>query len=304
MIMMNADQYNQIKKEDKTSKKDAPDIEEKKFYDNRLKKEARKKNRDEETNRKFNEKIKPLFALYNSDLEQVLKKINPGKKPQANFVLQVLTRLPKVSINQDRLMIDGEPMKEPASRIVTSIVDNGVTGTQSIIKAMQAKSKRKRRNPTVSPSSTMTSVSSSPTTLSSTRNDETSFMSVKDGSPPKKTSTPRKNKSTTSAISLEVTDEEDDDDNDDDNDDIKISVEEPRSTASGSPRRKSRPKNVDERTPIKLRTRAPETPMKVSPRKPLNPPKKKKRKPTKQDGRGSGGRGEPGTKKTKWQPFK
>ena len=49
----------------------------------------------------------------------------------------MLSRLPKVSIVRNYITIDGEPLKETASEIVTDIINNNVVGSQAVIEALR-----------------------------------------------------------------------------------------------------------------------------------------------------------------------
>ena len=127
----------EVKEETNPKLKGPDDVKLKLFYDHQARKAAKQKNREETEAAQLQKRIQPLLALHSGNLAEVLKKFPQDKQAQANFILLILSRLPKVSIVRDYLTIDGEPLKEPAHQIVTDIMNNGVTGSQKVIEALR-----------------------------------------------------------------------------------------------------------------------------------------------------------------------
>ena len=135
-----------------TKSKDPPDVQMKLFHDEHSKNQARRWNKEAEN---ANKRIQPLLALHSSHIEEVIKNIPDNQRANANFVLQVLSRLPKVAIVRNYIAIEGEALREPASTIVQDIIANGVVNSQKIIEAMR---KGKKRTAPASPRSNLPSL--------------------------------------------------------------------------------------------------------------------------------------------------
>lgn len=149
MVMISLDSFEDMKrnrtkqknKEDEIGSKDPPDVEMKKRNDQYVKSVAKEKNQADQEMEEFSKRLKPLLSLHTNSIEEIIKKIPSDKQEQASFLIQVLSRLPKVSIQRDRLMIDGEPLSTPASDIIKEMMSAGIGGTKNIINAMRYKGK-------------------------------------------------------------------------------------------------------------------------------------------------------------------
>ena len=167
-----------------TKSKDPPDVQMKLFHDEHSKNQARRWNKEAED---ANKRIQPLLALHSSHIEEVIKNIPDNQRANANFVLQVLSRLPKVAIVRNYIAIEGEALREPASTIVQDIIANGVVNSQKIIEAMR---KGKKRTAPASPRSNLPSLNE---TIDSRRGGtpaDSTFESFSDEINPLVTSTP------------------------------------------------------------------------------------------------------------------
>ena len=152
----------EVKEETNPKLKGPDDVKLKLFYDNQARKAAKQKNQEEAEAAQLQKKIQPLLALHSANIAEVLKKFPQDKQAQANFILLILSRLPKVSIVRDYLTIDGEPLKEPAHQIVTDIMNNGVTGSQKVIEALR---RGVKKTPTTTSPSSLPSTSRVPASV-------------------------------------------------------------------------------------------------------------------------------------------
>ena len=155
--------------------KEPPEVQMKLFHDEHSKNQAKQWNKELQTAENVNKRIQPLLALHSSHIEEVIKNIPQNHQAHANFVLQVLSRLPKVAIIRNHITIEGEVLQESASSIVQDIINNGVISSRKIIEAMRQGKKRtesltpSRSNDTPSRSIDTSSRSGIPSLNSSSR---------------------------------------------------------------------------------------------------------------------------------------
>ena len=142
--MISLHELNELKKRKEEKKgeeekfdKYPPDVQMRKLNDQYTRTKNKQKNQEIEEMEEFSRKLKPILSLHTNSLEEVLKKIPKNQHVQASFLLQVLSRLPKTSIQRDYILIDGEPLPTSASDIVKQMINNGMVGTQNIINAMR-----------------------------------------------------------------------------------------------------------------------------------------------------------------------
>ena len=74
-----------------------------------------------------------------------MKEIHPNRQAQAKFLLEILSRLPKVSLTKKHLLIDNEPQPGYMKDILDEMMDNNITGVTSIINALRSKSPSKKK---------------------------------------------------------------------------------------------------------------------------------------------------------------
>ena len=117
--MKNKAQENNASSSSTLTSKDPPDIQDRKLIDSKLKESAIEVNKEKRDAQNMRKKLKPLLRMHNEQILEVIRNLEVGKQVPAQFILQVLTRLPKVTILRNRLLIDGEPLEEKASNIVS-----------------------------------------------------------------------------------------------------------------------------------------------------------------------------------------
>ena len=133
MYLIPSDKYNSMNHSSGKKVENLPDdVKIKLLNDEKMKKKAVEKLKKEKTLAS----LQPLLALQSANIADVLKKIPVDKQVQANFLLQMISRLPKLSIVRNRITIDGEPLREEADQIVEDMIDNGITNTKAIVKAL------------------------------------------------------------------------------------------------------------------------------------------------------------------------
>ena len=110
-----------------------------KLYDKMVKARGAKQLKEQKRVNDLQSRLKPILGSYVSDSKDLLKNIPKDKLPQAEFILSVLTRLPKVSLNEKRLLIDGEAMSEPVDVILRDILESGIFGVRSLIQRLRTK---------------------------------------------------------------------------------------------------------------------------------------------------------------------
>ena len=234
---------NENENENQISSNTADDIRVKLFYDDQMKKSAREKQKLEQSLL-----IQPLLGIQSENLSEVLRLIPTKKQVRANFVLQVLARLPKLSVLRNQITIDNEPLTIPANQVIEEIVDNNIYGTQSIIDALRnSKKKGAKKNSSSSSNSNLSTIGPPPTTPGS------SISNLSAIDPPPTTPFLASSSMRESWHSLDSDDDNNDDDDDDD-DEGALSMSTPTSGRKSS----SRYKNTSFKTsPIKSMEKSP-----------------------------------------------
>ena len=67
----------------------------------------------------------------------MLKQFPSTHQDQAQFVLSFLSRLPKVTLSSNHLMIDGQATKDSLVEIVMDIMRNDIKGVESLIQFLR-----------------------------------------------------------------------------------------------------------------------------------------------------------------------
>ena len=155
MIMINLEQYQNMKKNNDTiggamegGKREKDDILVKKKDEAWITKAEREKDRKRQEMDAFSERLKPLLSIHLQQIDDILKEIHPNRQAQAKFLLEILSRLPKVSLTKKHLLIDNEPQPGYMKDILDEMMDNNITGVTSIINALRSKSPSKKKNDT------------------------------------------------------------------------------------------------------------------------------------------------------------
>ena len=153
--MINLEQYQNMKKNNDTiggamemmegGKREKDDILVKKKDEAWITKAEREKDRKRQEMDAFSERLKPLLSIHLQQIDDILKEIHPNRQAQAKFILEVLSRLPKVSLTKKHLLIDNEPQPGYMKDILEEMMDNNITGVTSIINALRSKMPQKKK---------------------------------------------------------------------------------------------------------------------------------------------------------------
>ena len=82
-------------------------------------------------------RLKPILSSHQADLQELLKQFPSTHQDQAQFVLSFLSRLPKVTLSSNHLMIDGQAVKDSLVEIVMDIMRNDIKGVESLIQFLR-----------------------------------------------------------------------------------------------------------------------------------------------------------------------
>ena len=109
------------------------------FQDAFIRKQDKKKNLEEKNMSDFAKKIKPLLAGNITNMEEVLKAFTGDEQIVAQNILNILARIPRVSFNNNKLLIDGEAVKDDLVQIIKEMMQNDVNGAESVIQILRGK---------------------------------------------------------------------------------------------------------------------------------------------------------------------
>ena len=77
--------------------------------------------------------MKPLLASNADNMQEVLKSFNGDEQALARTVLNIIVRLPKVSLVKNQLFIDGQIYDTDVTKMVKEIIKNKITGAESVL---------------------------------------------------------------------------------------------------------------------------------------------------------------------------
>ena len=120
-------------------KNTSDDVQLAEFQDAFIRKQDKKKNLEEKNISDFAKKIKPLLAGNISNMEAVLKAFSGDDQIVAQNILNILARIPRVSFNNNKLLIDGEAVKEDLVQIIKDMMQNNINGAESVIQVLRGK---------------------------------------------------------------------------------------------------------------------------------------------------------------------
>ena len=122
-----------------SKKNTSDDVQLAEFQDAFIRKQDKKKNLEEKNISDFAKKIKPLLAGNVSNMEEVLKAFSGDDQIVAQNILNILARIPRVSFNNNKLLIDGEAVKEDLVQIIKDMMQNNINGAESVIQVLRGK---------------------------------------------------------------------------------------------------------------------------------------------------------------------
>ena len=129
-----------MKKESASSTpEDATDVRVAKAVDSFVRKRDERKIKENQDWEKLSSRLKPILSGSQKEIEETIKHFPGDRRPDAQFILSILSRLPKVVLTPKRLLIDGVPMEDSLVTIVDDILKNNVKGIESLIQIMRKK---------------------------------------------------------------------------------------------------------------------------------------------------------------------
>ena len=137
MVLMPAEQYRALKNGSNEPKKEASDVKMAKFQDSFIREQNAKKITEEQNWENVSSRLKPIFSSQQADVQKMLKSFPSNQQDQAKSVLNLLARLPKVTLSAEQLLVDGQPMTDSLTAIVRDIMRNDVRGVESLIQALR-----------------------------------------------------------------------------------------------------------------------------------------------------------------------
>ena len=137
MVLTPAEQYRALKNGSNEPKKEASDVKMAKFQDSFIREQNAKKITEEQNWENVSSRLKPIFSSQQADVQKMLKSFPSNQQDQAKLVLNLLARLPKVSLSAEQLLVDGQPMTDSLTAIVRDIMRNDVRGVESLIQALR-----------------------------------------------------------------------------------------------------------------------------------------------------------------------
>ena len=135
MILMPAEEYKAMKK--MGAEEEASDVKLAKFQDSFIRKQDAKRIEDDQNWQRLSSRLKPIFSTQREDIQEMLKPFPSGQREEAKLVLNLLARLPKVTLSKEQLLVDGQPMRDSLLTIVRDIMRNDVRGVESLIQALR-----------------------------------------------------------------------------------------------------------------------------------------------------------------------
>ena len=119
--------------------KKSADVQLAELQDAFIRKQDRKKNQEERNMSDFAKKLKPLLAQNVSNMDEVLKAFTGNDQIVAQNILNILARIPRVSFSKNKLLIDGEAVKEDLVQIIKDMMQNNINGAESVIQVLRGK---------------------------------------------------------------------------------------------------------------------------------------------------------------------
>ena len=140
MYLVSPDEYNSLKKETPkmNSQDDASDVKLAKLQDAYVRKRDEKQIKENQEWDKFSSRLKPILSSSHSEIQGIVNQFPKDEQNHAQFVLGVLSRLPKVTLTPNSLLIDGVPMDDSLIDVVQDILKNGVRGIETLIRALRS----------------------------------------------------------------------------------------------------------------------------------------------------------------------
>ena len=129
-------------------KKEADDLRMAKFQDAYIRSKNEKEIREDHDWDKLGSRLKPMFKepAENNDVNEMIKKYPTRMQPQVQFILKLLSNLPKVKLEKDRVIVDGSPIRGSLEDVIGDIMINEVSSTEQVIKQLRSSNAKGNEN--------------------------------------------------------------------------------------------------------------------------------------------------------------
>ena len=144
--MMSEDQFESMNKEKKNvenvpmeggGKTEADDVKIAKLHDTMIRKQDAKQIKSDRHWSDLGARLRPILSSVQEEKKEILKQFPVETHTQVEFILNILNRLPKVSLNNTQLMIDGQPIQDPLKKVISDIMKNEIKGVENVIQKLR-----------------------------------------------------------------------------------------------------------------------------------------------------------------------
>ena len=147
MYMMSADQYDSMNKEKKNDegelsmegggKTEGDDVKIAKLHDMMIRKQDAKQIKTDKHWSDLGARLKPILSSVQDEKKEILKQFPDTAHAQVEFILNILNRLPKVSLTNTQLLIDGQALSDPLKKVISDIMKNEIKGVENVIQKLR-----------------------------------------------------------------------------------------------------------------------------------------------------------------------
>ena len=141
MFLVNPEEYASMKKKQSQPSSsithEANDIQLAKLQDAYVRKRDEKKIKENLQWDKLSSRLKPILSSSQGEIQGIIDQFPPDVQRWAKFIVTTLSRLPKVLVTPNRILIDGIPMKDSLLDIIDDILQNNVSDVDTLIRAMR-----------------------------------------------------------------------------------------------------------------------------------------------------------------------
>ena len=150
MYMMNVDQYNAVKggaasmQGQGGERKDPDDVAILKKHDAYVRNLNQEKIKEDKNWAELGARLKPILSTYAKETSEIVNSFPVERQMQVQTILDILTKIPKVTIADKKISINGSLMNESARQVVNDMLENNVYDPTSLIKILRGKGQVKK----------------------------------------------------------------------------------------------------------------------------------------------------------------
>ena len=148
--MMNVDQYNAVKggaasmQGQGGERKDPDDVAILKKHDAYVRNLNQEKIKEDKNWAELGARLKPILSTYAKETSEIVNSFPVERQMQVQTILDILTKIPKVTIADKKISINGSLMNESARQVVNDMLENNVYDPASLIKILRGKGQVKK----------------------------------------------------------------------------------------------------------------------------------------------------------------